>query len=278
MPWCDTCDRLVDEDDLVAEACPTCGDRARRARAPARHVAAPPARRRDGDLPRLAVRPGHPVAVAPRVSRRSPARRRAAVTSPRMPIYALGDVAPSIHPDAFVHPDAVVIGDVTIGARSSVWPCAVLRGDYGTILVGDETVHPGRDRGPRGARCSRRSSARAASSGTSRTSRAARSRTSRSRAPGRSSCTAPSSARGRRSGRTRSSRTAAWSRPAPSRSACPPSVTEGRSDVELIRLSAAQYVANAARFLDELRLLGPRCRRLREDVDGARDDEQCDHE
>jgi uncharacterized paraquat-inducible protein A len=25
VPWCDTCDRLVDQEDLVAEACPTCG-------------------------------------------------------------------------------------------------------------------------------------------------------------------------------------------------------------------------------------------------------------
>jgi carbonic anhydrase/acetyltransferase-like protein (isoleucine patch superfamily) len=56
-----------------------------------------------------------------------------------MPIYALGERTPAIHPEAFVHPDAVVIGDVTIGARSSVWPCAVLRGDYGSILVGEET-------------------------------------------------------------------------------------------------------------------------------------------
>jgi carbonic anhydrase/acetyltransferase-like protein (isoleucine patch superfamily) len=56
-----------------------------------------------------------------------------------VPIYALGDVVPTIDPDAFVHPDAVVIGDVTIGARSSVWPCAVLRGDYGRILIGEES-------------------------------------------------------------------------------------------------------------------------------------------
>lgn len=56
-----------------------------------------------------------------------------------MPIYALGDRTPHIHPDAFVHPDAVVIGDVTIGAASSVWPCAVLRGDYGTIVIGERT-------------------------------------------------------------------------------------------------------------------------------------------
>jgi carbonic anhydrase/acetyltransferase-like protein (isoleucine patch superfamily) len=56
-----------------------------------------------------------------------------------MPIYALGDVVPRIDASAFVHPDAVVIGDVTIGARASIWPCAVLRGDYGTILIGEET-------------------------------------------------------------------------------------------------------------------------------------------
>ncbi len=56
-----------------------------------------------------------------------------------MPTYALGDVAPRIHPEAFVHPDAVVIGDVEVGARSSVWPSAVLRGDFGTILIGSET-------------------------------------------------------------------------------------------------------------------------------------------
>lgn len=56
-----------------------------------------------------------------------------------MPIYALGERTPTIHPDAFVHPDAVVIGDVRIGAHSSVWPGAVLRGDYGTIIVGERT-------------------------------------------------------------------------------------------------------------------------------------------
>jgi carbonic anhydrase/acetyltransferase-like protein (isoleucine patch superfamily) len=56
-----------------------------------------------------------------------------------MPVYALGDLVPHIHPDAFVHPDAVVIGAVTIGARASVWPAAVLRGDYGRIDVGELT-------------------------------------------------------------------------------------------------------------------------------------------
>ena len=56
-----------------------------------------------------------------------------------MPIYALGERTPTIHPDAFVHPDAVVIGDVRVGAASSIWPQAVLRGDYGTIVVGERT-------------------------------------------------------------------------------------------------------------------------------------------
>ena len=56
-----------------------------------------------------------------------------------MPIYALGSVEPSISSDAYIHPDAVVIGGVTIGARSSVWPSAVLRGDDGEIIVGEET-------------------------------------------------------------------------------------------------------------------------------------------
>ena len=56
-----------------------------------------------------------------------------------MPIYALGDFEPSIHPEAFVHPDATVIGNVTIGADSSIWPQAVLRGDYGRIEIGART-------------------------------------------------------------------------------------------------------------------------------------------
>src|SRR5882724_5807843 len=54
-------------------------------------------------------------------------------------IYALGDQVPDIHPDAFVHPDATVIGSVTIGAGASIWPTAVLRGDYGRIEIGERT-------------------------------------------------------------------------------------------------------------------------------------------
>jgi carbonic anhydrase/acetyltransferase-like protein (isoleucine patch superfamily) len=56
-----------------------------------------------------------------------------------MAIYALGDVVPRIDPDAYVHPRASVIGDVTLGPETSVWPSAVLRGDYGAIVVGSRT-------------------------------------------------------------------------------------------------------------------------------------------
>jgi carbonic anhydrase/acetyltransferase-like protein (isoleucine patch superfamily) len=56
-----------------------------------------------------------------------------------VPIYALDGYEPDIHESAFVHPDAVVIGRVRIGPESSVWPCAVLRGDHGTIEVGART-------------------------------------------------------------------------------------------------------------------------------------------
>ena len=56
-----------------------------------------------------------------------------------MAIYALGTLVPTIHPDAFVHPEAVIIGDVTVGAESSIWPGSVLRGDHGRIVVGEQT-------------------------------------------------------------------------------------------------------------------------------------------
>ncbi len=57
-----------------------------------------------------------------------------------MPIYALADQQPTIDPTAYVHPDAVIIGSVTIGAESSIWPGAVLRGDGGgTITIGAAT-------------------------------------------------------------------------------------------------------------------------------------------
>ena len=49
------------------------------------------------------------------------------------------DMQPQVHPDAWVHPHAVLMGDVTIGARTTVWPGSVLRGDQGAIHIGAET-------------------------------------------------------------------------------------------------------------------------------------------
>ena len=56
-----------------------------------------------------------------------------------MPIYPYRDILPQIDPTAFVHPDAVVIGDVTIGPESSLWPGVVVRGDVNAIQIGART-------------------------------------------------------------------------------------------------------------------------------------------
>ena len=51
-------------------------------------------------------------------------------------VYAIDGVIPVVHPTAFVHPAAVLIGDVIIGPGSYIAPCASLRGDIGRIVVG----------------------------------------------------------------------------------------------------------------------------------------------
>lgn len=56
-----------------------------------------------------------------------------------MPIYPFAGITPTIDPTAFVHPDAVVIGDVWIGPDSSIWPGAVIRGDVNFIRIGRGT-------------------------------------------------------------------------------------------------------------------------------------------
>lgn len=52
-----------------------------------------------------------------------------------MGIYAWDGIVPVVDPLAFVHPDAVVIGDVIIGPACYVGPGAVLRGDFGRIVM-----------------------------------------------------------------------------------------------------------------------------------------------
>jgi carbonic anhydrase/acetyltransferase-like protein (isoleucine patch superfamily) len=169
-----------------------------------------------------------------------------------MPVYALGTTAPRIDETAFVHPDAVVIGDVRIGARSSVWPCAVLRGDYGAIVVGEETsiqdgavVHAV----PMfptviGARCVVGHLAHLEGCTLE------------------DECLAGSGAVVLHRAVVGAGATVGAGAVVPNNRVVPPralavgvpvTVHEGRSDVELIRLSAAQYVENAARYAASLR-------------------------
>ena len=59
-------------------------------------------------------------------------------------LIELDGVAPSIGQDVWLAPTAVLIGDVRIGDRASVWFGSVLRGDLSHIEVGDETWEKGR--------------------------------------------------------------------------------------------------------------------------------------
>ena len=56
-----------------------------------------------------------------------------------MPVYALGDKIPQIADDAFIAPGAQVIGDVVIGAGTSLWFNVVVRGDDHSIRIGERT-------------------------------------------------------------------------------------------------------------------------------------------
>ncbi|HEX7327235.1 MAG TPA: transferase hexapeptide repeat family protein [Casimicrobiaceae bacterium] len=50
-------------------------------------------------------------------------------------VYSIDGITPVVDPGAYVHPSAVLIGDVIIGARCYIGPCASLRGDFGRIVV-----------------------------------------------------------------------------------------------------------------------------------------------
>jgi len=52
-----------------------------------------------------------------------------------MPCYEIDGIRPVVDPTAFVHPTAVLIGDVIVGARCYVGPAASLRGDFGRIVL-----------------------------------------------------------------------------------------------------------------------------------------------
>ena len=50
-------------------------------------------------------------------------------------VYSIDSFTPVVHPSAYVHPSAVLIGDVIVGARVYIGPAACLRGDFGRIVV-----------------------------------------------------------------------------------------------------------------------------------------------
>jgi len=50
-------------------------------------------------------------------------------------VYEINGVRPVIHPSAYVHPSAVLIGDVIVGPRCYVGPLAAMRGDFGRLIL-----------------------------------------------------------------------------------------------------------------------------------------------
>lgn len=52
-----------------------------------------------------------------------------------MPLFSFEGRSPQVHPDAWVAPTATLVGDVTVEARASIWYGAVLRADFGPIVV-----------------------------------------------------------------------------------------------------------------------------------------------
>jgi carbonic anhydrase/acetyltransferase-like protein (isoleucine patch superfamily) len=52
-----------------------------------------------------------------------------------MPLFSFEGKSPVVHPGAFIAPTATLVGDVTIEAGASVWYGAILRADFGSIVV-----------------------------------------------------------------------------------------------------------------------------------------------
>ena len=50
-------------------------------------------------------------------------------------VYSIDGLTPVVHPDAYVHPSAVLIGDVHVGAGAYIGPSASLRGDFGRLVI-----------------------------------------------------------------------------------------------------------------------------------------------
>jgi carbonic anhydrase/acetyltransferase-like protein (isoleucine patch superfamily) len=172
-----------------------------------------------------------------------------------MAIYQLGDLVPDVDPEAFVHPDAVVIGRVAIGPDATVWPGAVLRGDYGAISIGpgssvqDGTVIHAGPGFPTtvGAGCV-----------VGHLAHLEGCRIEDEALVG--SCSVVLHHAVVESGATVAANAVVPNRMVvPARALAkgiPAKITENASDVAMIRLSASEYVANGQRYRKELRRLG----------------------
>ena len=53
----------------------------------------------------------------------------------QLKVYAIDGIVPVVDPTAYVHPSAVLIGDVIVGPDCYVGPCACLRGDFGRLIL-----------------------------------------------------------------------------------------------------------------------------------------------
>lgn len=69
-----------------------------------------------------------------------------------MPLFAFEGKRPTVHPEAWIAPTATLIGDVIIEARASVWYGAVIRADFGHVIIRDganvqdnSVIHVGAD-------------------------------------------------------------------------------------------------------------------------------------
>lgn len=52
-------------------------------------------------------------------------------------VYSLEGITPVVHPSCYLHPSAVLIGDVVVGPGAYIGPAACLRGDFGRIVIGE---------------------------------------------------------------------------------------------------------------------------------------------
>ncbi|TFF91240.1 gamma carbonic anhydrase family protein [Candidatus Thorarchaeota archaeon] len=56
-----------------------------------------------------------------------------------MPILPFGDKSPKVDKKAYVSPQATLVGDVEIGPKASIWPGAVVRGDFSSVRIGENS-------------------------------------------------------------------------------------------------------------------------------------------